>query len=83
MLSDEMQEMHLTPQGWVAGNARYDDKTRDEYGCPADAVLTIRREVVAASIGQGRATQEESALISDHELIKELKNKFGAPPFCV
>jgi len=83
MLSDEMQEMHLTPRGWEAGNARYDDKTTDDYGCPDDAVLTIRRTVLAPAIGVGRVTEQETKLCNDDQLIAQLRDKYGKPQFCV
>ncbi|WP_218243270.1 translation initiation factor 1 [Comamonas fluminis] len=83
MLSDEMQEMHLTQTGWVAGNARYDDGTKDNHGCPPDAVLTVRREVVAPAIGVARVSENETKHSDDEQLIAELLAKYGKAQFCV
>ena len=82
--SDEWEEVHLTPNGWVGGSYRHDFGNRVEEPTPPDAVLTIRRHVYVGAIGaSAKVTETESARIADNAKIAELISKFGRPTFSV
>lgn len=80
--SDEWEDMHLTPTGWVAGSYKHDFGVRVDELTPADTVLTMRRHVYVGAIGaSAKVTETESPLTSDKAKIAELLDKFGKPTF--
>ncbi len=80
--SDEWEEVHLTPNGWVDGSYKHDFGIRVEEPIPSDAVLTIRRHVYVGAIGaDAKITETETPRIGDKERIAELRAKFGKPTF--
>lgn len=80
--SDEWEEVHLTPKGWVDGSYKHDFGRRDEKPTPIDAVLTVRRNVYVGAIGaDAKITENETPLIKDEKKIEELRSKFGKPIF--
>ncbi len=81
-LSDEWEEVHLTPNGWVDGSYRHDFGNRVEEATPADTVLTVRRHVYVGAIGATpKITVTETPQIADKAKIAELLAKFGKPRF--
>ena len=80
--SDEWEEVHLTPNGWVDGSYKHDFGNRVEEPTPTDAVLTIRRHVYVGAIGaEAKVTETEAPRIDDKAKIAELRLKFGKPTF--
>lgn len=80
--SDEWEEVHLTPKGWVNGSYKHDFGKRVEEPMPMDAVLTVRRHVYVGAIGaDAKVTETETPLIEDKAKIEELRSKFGKPTF--
>jgi hypothetical protein len=84
-LSNEWENMHLTPSGWVQGSTKLDFQRSSEYRpVPEDAVLTAYREVYVGAIGAtAQVTENTTKLSSDAELINSLMAKFGKPQFGV
>lgn len=81
-LSDEWEDEHLTPNGWVSGSYKHDHGHREERPVPPDAVLTVRRHVVVPAMGARVSVDvSESPLISDTARINELLAMFGEPTF--
>ncbi|AMR80273.1 hypothetical protein [Cupriavidus nantongensis] len=82
--SNEWEEVHLTPAGWVDGSFRYDSGRVEEVAVPSDAVLTVRRRVyVASTFSKPDISEEETRRTDDSALIEELREKFGKPTFGV
>ena len=80
--SDEWEDEHLTPNGWVSGSYKHDHGHRETKAVPEDAVLTVRRHVVVGSLGaMPNIDVTETARTDDHELIKKLREQFGPPTF--
>ena len=80
--SDEWEEVHLTPNGWVDGSYKHDFGNRVEVPTPTDALLTIRRHVYVGAIGaEAKVTETETPRIEDTTKIAELRLKFGKPTF--
>lgn len=80
--SDEWEEVHLTPQGWVDGSYKHDFGQKVDKSTPIDAVLTVRRHVYVAAIGAAaKITETETQLIEDKVRIEELRSIFGKPIF--
>lgn len=80
--SDEWEEMHLTPNGWVDGSYKHDFGKLSEKSTPIDAVLTIRRHVYVGAIGaEMKVTESETLLTDDTSKITALRLKFGKPTF--
>lgn len=82
--SNEWEEVHLTPAGWVDGSFRLDSGTKEEIAVPEDAVLTIRRRVYVASVFSAPdISHDETAHTADTARIAELRKRFGEPIFGV
>ena len=83
-VSKEWEYMHLTPNGWVQGSARYDFQGTQKVEEPKDTVLTVYRRVEVGAIG-AKAHVEESQTphIDDQEEIDSLLEKYGPPKFGV
>lgn len=80
--SDEWEEVHLTPNGWVDGSYKHDFGNRVQKPIPIEAVLTIRRHVYVGAIGaDAQATEIETPRIEDNAKIAELRLRFGKPTF--
>jgi hypothetical protein len=80
-LSNEWEDEHLTPSGWVSGSYRHDHK-REELPVPAGTVLTVRRHVVVGAVGApAHVDVSETVLTGDKVLLVELREKFGEPKF--
>lgn len=83
-LSDEWEEMHLTPGGWVQGSVKRDLVGTTNIARPADAVQTVRKSgVIAAGGAPYKSTEEETDHTQDSSLIERLRDQFGAPTFQV
>lgn len=82
--SDEWEEEHLTPNGWVSGSYQHDFGKTVEKPTPPDAVLTVRLHVVIPAAGADvRRNQTETPLIADSARIKALRTQHGEPTFGV
>lgn len=81
-VSDEWEEVHLTPSGWVDGSYKHDFGKRVDVPVPKDAVLTILRHVTVGAIGaSANVREEETPRTTDASLITELRAKYGKPTF--
>jgi len=81
-LSDEWEEEHLTPGGWVSGSYKHDFGKHELVEVPADAVLTVRRHVSVGAIGATpRVSESETLLTENKEEVSRLLAKFGKPTF--
>ncbi|MCF7456248.1 MULTISPECIES: hypothetical protein [Vibrio] len=81
--SNEWQEQHLTPKGWVTGNAKYDNGYKDSP-TPEDVVLTVRKSMyLGSSHGKPHIDLEETFRSKDSVLVQELLDQFGEPTFGV
>lgn len=82
--SDEWENMHLTPNGWVLGSGKYDFQGITEKTKPTDAVLTAYRRVYVGAIGaKPQITENQDFHTEDKTLIKTLLDKYGSPQFSV
>lgn len=83
-LSDEWQEVHLTPDGWVKGSFKVDSGYGKEVRPPENRVLTILiQETIEATEGWFQDMETRIREIwrgSDEKLINELLEKFGPGP---
>ncbi len=81
-LSDEWEEVHLTPAGWVDGSYKHDFAKSVDVPVPQDAVLTVFRHVTVGAIGATpKVHEKETPLTTDSNLIAELRAKYGKPTF--
>lgn len=81
-LSNEWEEVHLTPNGWVDGSYKHDSGARVVVDVPKDALLTVRRHVVVGAIGAMPDIEvSETPLSNDVALIAQLREKHGKPVF--
>ncbi|MBD9435887.1 translation initiation factor 1 [Pseudoxanthomonas sp. PXM03] len=79
--SNEWEEEHLTPNGWVSGSYKHDNGS-GTVAVPADAVLTVRRHVVVpALVALPNVDVTETPHTTDKALIKKLREEFGEPVF--
>ncbi len=79
--SHEWQEYHLTPSGWVQGNAKWDFQEVEERPVPADRVLTRRRtEHLSSSFSKLQRDTSDVWTGTDQKKIEELLAKFGPGP---
>ncbi|MDR6457236.1 hypothetical protein J2786_000329 [Chryseobacterium vietnamense] len=75
--SKEYTHWHLTPGGWVVGNARIDFSKFFDGPIPDNRVLTIIYEEIMSSPFSGIVKSEEVIYeIDDKNLIEELREKF-------
>lgn len=82
--SNEWEDMHLTPGGWVDGSFKADFAPVREKPVPADAVLTIRRRVkLAFALGSPDISEAETKHTQDDALIRRLLEQHGRPTFGV
>ena len=82
--SNEWEDMHLTPAGWVRGTALYDFDRKEPKPIPTDAVLTVRRHVHLPAYGEKIQVEEtRSELSRDAALVKSLLERYGEPTFGV
>lgn len=83
-VSDEWQEQHLTPGGWILGSGKYDFEGKDIRPTPPDTVLTARRSVSVGAIGaKPNVHEHKMPRTDDKELISSLLAQFGPPQFGV
>ena len=81
-VSDEWEEVHLTPAGWIDGSYKHDFGKRVDVPVPKDTVLTVLRHVTVGAIGaSAKVREKETALTTDASLIAELRAKHGKPNF--
>jgi hypothetical protein len=79
--SDEWQERHLTPNGWVDGSYRVDGQGRVEVDPPSDRVLTTRySETWAYGAALSHKWADDVWKIADQSIVDELLGKFGPAP---
>ncbi|NYI02889.1 translation initiation factor 1 [Cupriavidus plantarum] len=82
--SNEWEDVHLTPAGWVDGSIKRDFAGVTKRPVPADAVLTAHRRVhVASAFSSPDISESETRLTDDVALIEELRQKYGKPVFGV
>jgi len=81
--SEEWEELHLTPGGWIAGSYRHTPWPALEVSPPEAGVLTVRRHVTATYCGPSRAVEERTPQTQDMALIESLLARFGAPEFTI
>ncbi len=75
--SKEYTDWHLTPSGWVPGDARIDFGTFFNLPIPNDRVLTIRYEEVMSSAFSRLEKSEEIIYSSDDtKTINDLRVKY-------
>ena len=78
--SDEWQDRHLTPAGWVEGSYRVDGQGITWVENPSDCVLTVRHSEYS---GWGSNIVSSDDVKWEHEdksLISELLAKHGEAP---
>ena len=76
--SKEWTDWHLTPRGWEQGSYQVDFAGT---GSARDCVQTYRwREIQTSPYARMHREGEVSWEISDKELMKRLRTKFGDPP---
>ncbi|WP_337055185.1 hypothetical protein [Pseudoxanthomonas sp. USHLN014] len=82
-LSDEWEDQHLTPSGWVSGSYKHDHGHREEKPIPPDTVLSVRRHVVVGALGAMPSVSESRQVRggADPALVAELEENFGPPIF--
>lgn len=81
--SEEWEELHLTPAGWIAGSYRHTPWPAVDVETPAANVLTVRRHVSAVYGGQSRAVEDRTPQTEDMALIESLLARYGSPQFNV
>lgn len=82
-VSDEWEELHLTPDGWEAGSYRHEPGDAVIVEPPVNDVLTVRRHVAAVYGGPSRVTEDRTPRTDDMPVIEQLLLKYGAPAFSV
>jgi hypothetical protein len=80
--SNEWQEYHLTPRGWVSGSHREDSVGVTNVEAPPDRVLTTRYTEYLGTMfgGKWKRDSEEMWRSPDETSIEELLQKFGPAP---
>lgn len=82
--SDEWEDVHLTPSGWVDGSDKRDFAGVTHRPVPTDAVLTVHRRVyVASTFSKPDVSESETRHTDDLAIIEELRKKYGKPVFGV
>lgn len=76
--SDEVDEMHLTPGGWVQGSAKIDFAGWTHREPPPDRLLTVSfREYLSSSFSAMDLSADETKHGSDADILAALK-KYGS-----
>jgi hypothetical protein len=79
--SNEWQEYHLTPTGWVEGSEKIDFVGVREAPIPAHRVLTVRSvEYMSSGFSPLRSYWEETWRSDDSSAVQKLVAKFGERP---
>ncbi|WP_420995202.1 translation initiation factor 1 [Cupriavidus sp. 30B13] len=82
-VSEEWEEMHLTPDGWVAGSYQHVPGPVVTRAAPANEVLTVRRHVTATYGGPSRAVEDRTPRTDRLEVLEQLLDRYGSPAFSV
>lgn len=78
--SNEIDEMHLTPSGWVQGSEKLDFSGWQNREPPEDRLLTVSfREYMSSSFSPMELSAEETKHGTDGEILAALK-KHGSEP---
>ncbi|KAF7962918.1 translation initiation factor 1 [Cupriavidus sp. UYMU48A] len=81
--SEEWEELHLTPAGWIAGSYRHTPWPVVDVAQPDSSVLTVRRHVTATYCGPSRAIEDRTPQTQDMALIESLLTRYGNPEFTI
>ncbi|MFX8347292.1 hypothetical protein ABTL51_20465, partial [Acinetobacter baumannii] len=71
-VSDEWEELHLTPDGWKDGSYRHEPGDAIIIEPPVNDVLTVRRHVAAVYGGPSRVTEDRTPRTDDMNQIEQL-----------
>ncbi|WP_326914658.1 hypothetical protein [Sphingopyxis chilensis] len=78
--SDEVDEMHLTPNGWLQGSTKIDFSGWTHRDTPSDRLLTVSfREYMSSGFSKMELTADETKHANDAEILIAL-DKHGADP---
>lgn len=78
--SNEIDEMHLTPSGWVQGSEKLDFSGWNHREPPCDRLLTVRfREYLSSSFSKMELTADETKHGNDIDILAAL-DAHGAEP---
>lgn len=73
--SDEIDEMHLTPSGWVQGSSKIDFVGWTHRDTPADCLLTASfREHISSSYSPMDFSADVETQASDADILAALQN---------
>jgi hypothetical protein len=79
--SNEWQDYHLTPTGWVEGSEKVDFSGIHEKPIPADRVLTVRWvDNQSSAFSKADRYWKETWRSSDSAAVSALVAKFGERP---
>lgn len=82
-VSEEWEELHLTPQGWKDGSYRHAPGAPVMIEPPSNDVLMVRRDVATLCGGPSRVKENRTPRTDDVSQIEQLLLKYGAPVFGV
>lgn len=78
--SDEIDEMHLTPNGWVQGSSKIDFSGWTHRAPPAGRVLTVSfREYMSSSFSPIDFTADATKHAANDDILSALHNHGVAP----